>query len=183
MNDQERIAKAIKRGGAQRPTDGRWCVVDTVDTAAGTCDVTPQDDGPQLLDVLIRARTTTANEGLLLIPAVGSVVVVASMQGSGNAYYIALYSEIEEVILILKNGKAIHLMPDGKIKLGALDGQLEPAVLGNKWKTLMQKLLSACKAQTYTNGAGTTSPPNNVSQFIQLESELQQCLSLVNEIE
>lgn len=77
------------------------CVVESVDINARTCDCTPigGDAVTEIPNVQLMAEV---DDGILLIPVVGSTVVVC--YSVRNVPYIALYSALDKVFLISNNG-------------------------------------------------------------------------------
>lgn len=69
------------------------CVVDSVDEDTKTCAATPIYEGPQFLDILLMAETSTT--GFYLKPAIGSLIMIAPQDE--NTYYVSMYSDIDEV--------------------------------------------------------------------------------------
>lgn len=82
----------MKRTGAAQAELGR---VVAVDTAAQTCDV-QVDEGYVLYDVRL---TPAADSQTVLVPAVGSWVIAATIDGSDTLRYIAMTSQIDTLAL------------------------------------------------------------------------------------
>lgn len=67
--------------------------VKSVDEDEMTCVVTPIDEGPDFMDVLLMAESSTT--GFYLKPSVDSLVMIAPQ--NNETYYISLVSDIDEV--------------------------------------------------------------------------------------
>lgn len=92
MDEEERLRQALKSLG--NIPDGVFSA--TVDTVSGeVADVTAAD-GTKYLDVHLKAAID-GKGGMVVIPAVGSTVLVERIDGS-NRLFIAMFSEIEEVV-------------------------------------------------------------------------------------
>lgn len=114
--------------------------VTSVDKASNTCDVKPLDSTADFFDVRLQAGK---GAGVVLYPAVGSVVVV-SLLNKDNAF-VSLFSEVE-----------------------LLDIQTQSESL----KSVLVDLLAAIKVLTVTTPAGPSGTPVNAVSFTQLENRL-----------
>jgi hypothetical protein len=78
-----------------------FCTVSSVDQASRTCNCTPISGNAEtdLEDVLLLPEI---DDGLLLIPAIGSTIIVAISIKS--APFVIMYSAIDRAFLITENG-------------------------------------------------------------------------------
>lgn len=72
--------------------------VTAVDEAKETCTVLPADDA-EIFNVRMTAVLGEKASYFLPVPKVGSMVVVAILNGNENTAYIAQYSELDKVLL------------------------------------------------------------------------------------
>jgi hypothetical protein len=123
----------------------------SVDKAAATCDVQPVEaDTPEMFDVRLRAVDDGTAAGFIAWPVVGSVVLVSLIDNDLNTAFVSLASQVESFTLSTDRES---LLP------------------------FLQDLFAALKAQTYSNGGGLTTPPNNLAAFAALEQRLPNLFS------
>lgn len=77
-----------------------------VDRQENTCDVVPVNGAAELLDVRLRADDGT-KDGQIIYPKVGSLVLIAPIDNDKAAYFVAMFSEVEEVCCIIDNTRLI----------------------------------------------------------------------------
>ena len=120
-------------------------VVQEVDREKLTCDVVPVGGGADIFDVRLRAATNGDRGGLVLMPKVGSVVVVATINNNWNSAYLALVSEVDSVTI--KTAK-------------------------ESLKQWLKDVLTEVRRTTHTSPGGETKPPTNAPAFQLLENRL-----------
>lgn len=86
------------------------CTVKDVDKSAGTITASPVNGDADFLKVLLKADRTG---GILLLPAVGSVVVVALIDDHNG--FVSMFSEVDKVNLQATTGFKINT-PDEDLK-------------------------------------------------------------------
>jgi hypothetical protein len=139
------------------------CEVVSVDEDKRTCNVTVLSDNSEydLENVRLMA---TVDDGILIIPKVGSIIIVA--HNSKNVKYICQFSEIEKVLLI--TGDTIIEIKDGSVKFndGSFDGFVKIKDLTNKLNEKVN-LINAelLKIQTGIAAAGGTYSLTNITTF------------------
>lgn len=69
-----------------------------VDRAKLTCDVEPADGGAAYVDVRLQSTIDDSDQGVFLIPKVGSFVTISIVSNDDNYCYVAQYSEIDEFV-------------------------------------------------------------------------------------
>lgn len=124
------------------------CTVTSIDEGYATCEVVqaPEIDTPPQVLTGVRLQARLGAAGLLLMPAVGSFVVV--VQIAPFDYAIIMYSELDSI----------------RLRSGSFGGLVKVAPLIQKINTLESRvnaLLSAFNAHTHpgvTAGAGVTAP-------------------------
>jgi len=91
----------------------------------------------------------------------------------------------EAVRLKHANGAVLTMDRDGNISILNVDakkvtvgkGDTDPAVLGAKWKSLIERLIDAINQLTVPTAVGPSGTPINAPVFAQIKAELQQALS------
>lgn len=83
-------------------------------------------------------------------------------------------------VILDKENKKIQVQAD-TVEVGK--GALEPAVVGDSWKKVMEQLIDALLAQTHPTPVGPTGTPINAPQFMQVKQALQSALSTKHKIE
>ena len=78
----------------------------SVDKENNTCDVKPVNGAAEILDVLLRADDG-AKDGQIIYPKIGSLVMVAPVDNDRAVYFVALFSEVDEVCCIIDNTRLI----------------------------------------------------------------------------
>jgi hypothetical protein len=77
-----------------------------VDKENYTCDVKPVNGAAELLDVRLRADDGK-NDGQIIFPKMGSLVLIAPIDNDRATYFVAMFSEVEEVCCIIENTRLI----------------------------------------------------------------------------
>lgn len=120
------------------------CEVVSVDTAKRTCVVSTVSADVQIKDVALMA---TVDDGMLLIPEVGSQVVV--IYSTLTIPYIALYSQLSKIVYIVGDS-GIEVTSDSiKLNDGAFGGltKIEPLVDKiNALENLINTILSTLQS-------------------------------------
>lgn len=121
------------------------CTVVSVD--GFTCDCTPisGDGGSMIPGVKLNAEK---NDGFLIVPAVGSTVLVA--HSTRNNYYVFMYSDIDKVICVIDNNNSYEFSSSGFVwNGGLLGGMAKTPVLKTKYNALeviMNQLIGSINA-------------------------------------
>ena len=106
----------------------------------------------------VRLRSVTGSKaGFLIIPVIGSYVIISRI-GLSNEWYVSMFSEVEE----------IRSETVGKISILNTVENL---------KTIMNDLLAAIEAITVTTPAGPSGPPINIADFIAINLRINNLLS------
>jgi len=164
----EQIRKAIQQITGTVNNDNATyvlCKVDSVDTAKRTCDVTVLSDfATSVPDVQIMAGV---EDGMLLVPSVGSQVVVCI--ADSRTPYVSMYSQLDKVMFVVGE-MGITITTDGiQINDGSLGGliKIEDLVTKlNNLENIVNDLITKYNAHThpYVNVAApaTTSPTTSL---------------------
>ena len=115
--------------------------VTEVDIDKLTIDVQPADGGAPIEDVRLRASVDGQSTGLILIPAIGSSVVIGCIDGDDTQPAVLLCSEIEKASITI-DGVVLEVSPSG-ISLGKSGGSTFKAVKGDP----LQQQLNVLKAR------------------------------------
>jgi hypothetical protein len=111
------------------------CEVVSVDTSKRTCVVATVNSDMEIKDVHLMAGI---NDGMLLIPTVGSQVVI--IYSKMTTPYIALYSQLDKVICIVGDS-GIEVTSDSiKLNDGSLGGLIKIEDLVSKINTIEQDI-------------------------------------------
>lgn len=141
----ERLKEAM-RALHTKPFHTIGATVLSVDRDQLTVDVQPLDDSQaEIFDVRLRAAIDGDKTGLVLIPVVGSTVLVSAVGDNWNSAYVAMVSEVD-LITIQTARESLK-----------------------KW---MKDLLAEVRRTTHTSPAGETKFPTNAPAFQLLENRL-----------
>ena len=113
MGNIGQMIKALARQGAN--IEAQLCTVTAVDAAARTVDCEPLDESAPLLGVNLQANQGLTS-GMVLIPKVGSYVIVALMNDGVNGCVIAT-EEIERMELVIGEAR-VEVTEDGIVLNG-----------------------------------------------------------------
>jgi len=95
MNIRDAIHDITKQYAG--PVYSLICVVDSVDEAQRTCSVSPVNGDAPIDEVRLQAQIGASQVAHLVIPKVGSYVIVSMI--SEHAGYVSMFSEIERIDL------------------------------------------------------------------------------------
>ena len=107
------MIKALARQGAN--IEAQLCTVTAVDAAARTVDCEPLDESAPLLGVNLQANQGLTS-GMVLIPKVGSYVIVALMNDGVNGCVIAT-EDVERMELVIGEAR-VEVTEDGIVLNG-----------------------------------------------------------------
>ena len=119
MGNIGQMIKALARQGAN--IEAQLCTVTAVDAAARTVDCEPLDESAPLLGVNLQANQGLTS-GMVLIPKVGSYVIVALMNDGINGCVIAT-EEVERMELVIGEAR-VEVTEDGIVLNGGALGGL-----------------------------------------------------------
>lgn len=130
----EKLVEAIKKAGKTTATLVTGKVI-AVDTELYTCDIEPTADAADIFDVRLRAAIINDNEdGLILVPKIGSEVVVAKINTS--QFIMIASTELE----LLKIQIGVQKMVLDKNGFVFNDGNLEGMVKINELVDKLNKI-------------------------------------------
>jgi hypothetical protein len=145
------------------------CTVTAVYQNTRTCDVLPVsgDAVTEINDVLLMP---CVDDGMLLLPSIGSIVVVCLPIKSEP--FILMYSQIDKVFIIA----------DGLIEIAGSAVNSEKAILGETLKELLGELIDAINNITVLTTTGISSTPLNGSDLSGIKGSLYNVLSNIVKI-
>ena len=128
MGNIGQMIKALAHQGAN--IEAQLCTVTAVDAAARTVDCEPLDESAPLLGVNLQANQGLTS-GMVLIPKVGSYVIVALMNDGVNGCVIAT-EEVERMELVIGEAR-VEVTEDGIVlNGGALGGLVKVEALTSR---------------------------------------------------
>lgn len=149
--------KALPNNGQKVQT--AWAKVKAVDWGAKTMDVTGVADELEYYDVSLGLGHFFRK------PAAGSLCLIGLVENREGAAFLIDAEKVEEAIWETGTSKLTVKKEGFLMERG-----------GESLTKLLKDFLKAIGQSTYTNGAGTTSPPNNLADFQQLLTRLDNLL-------
>jgi len=160
---QRKIAEGLKRMVAH-DMEIMTGVVQSVDTDSNTMSVLLTNDEDAIEGVLLTAISGT-NAGVIPIPAVNSNVVVCTLDGGGE-WMLLKASAIDKWVVTIGN------------MVLTMDGDKYGITIGTEsLLKILNDLTAKIALMTFTNGAGTTSFPNNVTDINAINTRINNFLS------
>jgi hypothetical protein len=108
MSKAAELAEALK-ALTRKPTVNLVCKV--LEVTGKTCRVEPIDGGAEITGVRLSPVTDSSNEGILIVPEVGSYVMVSQIKvnAADFVYYVSSCSRITEFKMITTSGTVYSL--------------------------------------------------------------------------
>jgi hypothetical protein len=168
MNLAEAIKEAAQRGEQMYL---KVCTVDSVDCQERTITCTPIDGGAQLEGVQLQALTSNS-EGLLIVPQVGSVVIIGYLDKNNAG--VLQYGVIDKILLnvsdsIIINGgenKGLVKVKELTNKINALEQRCNDIVTALQGVSIV-----LAPSGTFPLAPYFTMPPLQTTQQISIENE------------
>lgn len=160
MNDVRRLFADRMKEAASGTQYG---TVAEVDEQARTCSVTV--GGITYDNVLLFAIEDGGLKGGVVIPKQGSGVILARI-GASNRQYVAMFSEVDKVIITIGDKMEVALTADG----------FKVVRDGAGLKKTLTDLCDAIAQLTVTTGVGPSGVPINQTQFDKIKQELDKYL-------
>lgn len=174
----DNIANGLRRLATQ-PNEIASGKVMAYNESEATVDVQVTGNEQQLKGVRLKV-TSGAGEGLLLVPKVGSDVVIGSVDGPGEWVVLmpslldkvrlkmgGVFAELTEEKVTLQNGSAV-LELDSQVKLNTASESLFD---------LLKDLLTYISALTVPTPSGPSGVPTNIADFTNLLTRLNNLLT------
>lgn len=153
--------------------------VTAVDEKARICTI--EAEGVSYDGVMLFAVEDAGRPGWCVIPAAKSVVLVSRLAGS-NQLYVSMFSEVDKVVLTIRDKVAATLDADGMVLKSdntTMQATVDGLVLtrgSSGLKKTLSDLLDAIAQLTVSTAVGPSSVPINVAQFQQIKADLDNYL-------
>lgn len=148
------------------------------DEASGTVDVLPIAQAEAISHVLIHA-VPGEDEGLMLVPADGSYVLIGAIEGSGQ-WVILKTGALSKARI--KLGNATLLVDEHGVQCNKsstkvkVSNKIEISTAGENLHGLLKDFLAAIKVLTVPTPAGSSGVPVNLPDFVALEVRVDNLL-------
>jgi hypothetical protein len=166
MDRKEQIRKGlITLAGKHGPLQTVLAKVVSVDETEMTCELIDDEDedGLEMYDVRLKPVLTT-DESLVMIPAVGSWVLVTRVEEDED--WLVIACEKVDKWRVTVGASVLEVTQDGfSFKQGA-----------TSLKTVMDDLLDGIMALTVPTNVGPSGTPLNLTTFQQVKTQLDQIL-------
>lgn len=178
MENEPNIAGVIKKiSKSSDEVYAKVCEVLEVNATDKTIDVKPIDDTAEIFNVRLQAESETG--GLVLIPKVGSMVLVVFLNKNNAA--VVNTSEITNYELKIENCELLIHKDGFLLKREDVQFQIDQEGFllkkeNETLKKLMADLITAIKALKFTTNNGPTINLINIADFIALENRFNQFL-------
>lgn len=160
------IKEHIKRLAGEAPMQVQACKVKSVNESDYTCDCEPVDESADFLDVRLRSIVDNNATGLVSIPKVGSIVLVALIANEDAEAFVVSFSELDKIIIENVGGmttqwlsNVINLNGDGHkglVKVVQLTQKLN--AVENKLNALLAKYNAHTHPYVNVSSPAVTSP-------------------------
>jgi hypothetical protein len=159
MDKKEQIRQALKQH-IQNHTGVAtvMATVKSVDESSGTCILIDEDE-LEMFDIRLKP-VLTDDESVVMLPAVGSFVLIARIEADEEWLLIAC--EKVDKYRITVDESVIEMTSDG-IKISKA---------GESLKSLLSDLIDAIEAITVPTGTGPSGVPINSAQFTAIKNRL-----------
>jgi len=139
--------------------------VSNVDESEYICTVTLANE--HVIEEVQLKALRGINTGTVIVPEDGSYVQILRLEGAGAPDYLVIAAEKIKKQVTTINGTILTIDENGyNVSRG-----------GESLTKILSTLLTVLQAMTFTNGAGTTSVANNVSQINDIATRLNNLLT------
>lgn len=177
--EMEAARRKFRRMVDEAGNNNLYGTIVSVDESSRTCNV--QVGGVVYEGVLLYAIENTALKGMTPVPAKDSGVILGRI-GSSNRRFVAMYSEIDKVLLTIGDKLQIEIGTDG-MKLKANTTTLQATAGGFRMnrggaglKKTLGDLCDAIKAIHVPTGTGPSGTPINRLKFDEIKQGLNDYL-------
>ena len=118
--------------------------VTAVDLQNFSVDVEPVGEMAEVFDARLRAALESSDAGLILIPKVGSTVLITAINNNWNSAFMSLPSELDKILVKVENSTAEISAEEIKFNGGSLGGLVKVKELQaqlNKTNAVVQALM------------------------------------------
>lgn len=195
MKGNEGIRRMFERRLQEAAETVFYGEVSAVDEEARTCTVVMEDIPYE--NVLLYAVENTELKGQVLIPGIGSTVLVERI--ANDRYFVAMFSEVAKVLLTIGENTTVEvseecvriqsgekttvtadaekcLLQVGESVVKATEKGLTFVKGGAGLKKTLEELIDAITKLTVTTGVGPSGVPINVADFIKIKQGLNDYL-------
>ena len=195
MKGNEEIRRMFERRLQEAAETVFYGEVSAVDEEARTCTVVMEDIPYE--NVLLYAVENTELKGPVLIPRIGSTVLVERI--ANDRYFVAMFSEVAKVLLTIGENTTVEvseecvriqsgekttvttdaekcLLQVGESVVKATEKGLTFVKGGAGLKKTLEELIDAITKLTVTTGVGPSGVPVNVADFIKIKQGLNDFL-------
>lgn len=195
MKGNEEIRRMFDRRLQEAAETVFYGEVSAVDEEARTCTVVMEDIPYE--NVLLYAVENTELKGQVLIPRIGSTVLVERI--ANDRYFVAMFSEVEKVLLTIREKTKAEISEEnisiqagdkttvtvdaencllqvGESMVKATEKGLTFVKGGAGLKKTLEKLIDAITKLTVTTGVGPSGVPINAADFIKIKQGLNDYL-------
>lgn len=166
MNDYETIRKLIRALANKDTFQVFQAEVTSVDQENDVCDVKMIENDLDLYDVRLKATIDGSSKGILIVPTVGSKVLVGVINNNLNDLFIAQFSEVD--LIQYDDGSFGGLVRADNLKTELDKTKAVVAAIKQSldaWVTVPNDGGAALKTLWGTNGAG-----KNVGDYSNIEN-------------
>lgn len=90
----------------------------TVEKVNGdVCTVNPADGGPKFHKVRLKPSVDGKDFGVIIIPKIGSSVIVSPFGKKASGHYVSQWGEVEQILMKTSNGAQILFKQDSTLEL------------------------------------------------------------------
>ncbi len=113
-------ASLLQLVNESKPMHTVLCKVEAVDTNQATCDAAPVDGSPIYYKVRLRATIDSAQTGIIIIPVIGSYVLVGCISDIDDFRYVILYDQIQSMEIVCQDIRLNGATNGGVVKVSEL---------------------------------------------------------------
>lgn len=178
MKGNEEIRRMFDRRLQEAAETVFYGEVSAVDEGARMCTVVMEDIPYE--NVLLYAVENTELKGQVLIPRIGSTVLVERI--ANDRYFVVMFSEVEKVLLTIGEKTKVtvdaqnYLLQVGESTVKVTEKGLTFVKGGEGLKKTLEELIDAITKLTVTTGVGPSGVPINVADFIKIKQGLNDYL-------
>lgn len=113
-------AALMKLMQQSKPMHTVLCKVEAVDITEATCDAAPVDGSPIYYKVRLRATIDSSQAGIIIIPVIGSYVLVGCISDIDDFRYVILYDQIQSIEIVCDDIRLNGVGNGGVVKVSEL---------------------------------------------------------------
>jgi len=139
-------------------------------------------DGAEVFGVRLRATIDGDDTGVVVVPVVGSYVIVAELGGDGNEQIVVQYSAVSRILILTADGAQIEMREAATISSSAggaiqVGERLALRSSTDDLKSVLLDLITAIRAITVTTPTGpSVAPLLNDTMFNPIVTKLNNLL-------